>query len=215
MITVILGRRELGKSTLALFIARQTSTRVIFDPRKQYSTSTAIFTGQVGPEFFEALDTRSEIIVQPTFNVIQTFEQMCEELSDWIGENPNEPLTLLVDEARFVETSSGINPYFDWILRCTPRKTVNVIFTAHRPVDIAVDIRSIADFWIMFHTTQEHDLKVIGERCGPQVEEIVRELKPQELVIWNDSRATYRKEMDRGKWFVPMYATMTTEEARQ
>jgi hypothetical protein len=212
LISLILGRRELGKSTLALYIARKTPTRIIFDPRAMFHTSPDIFrddlflSGRAGVEenLELALDTRSEIIVAPPYHVIETFNSMCEILARWVEENPREELTLIVDEARFVETTSEINPFFDWLLRCTLRSQVNIVFTAHRPADIAVDIRSIADFWIMFHTTQEHDLKVIAERCGSEVSEMVHELKPGEVVIWNDSRATFRKETDRVKWFVPM-----------
>ena len=88
-----------------------------------------------------------------------------------------------------------------------------MIFTAHRPADVAVDIRAIATFWMIFRITQEHDLKVIGDHCGSKVVEQVLLLNDGELIIWNDSRATWRKESDRRKWYVPMAVQIEQREA--
>lgn len=212
MIISINGRRELGKSTLALFIARRKATRVIFDPRSQFKTSSTILKNVDVDILYEALDTEKEIIIHPETDVMRNFARTCDTIKIWLQDNPTEPLSFLIDEARFVDTPSEINESLDWILRCTPRKSVDTIFTSHRPADIAVNIRAIADFWIMFRITQQNDLKVIEERCGPQVRDMLPALKDNELILWNDSIGTWRQEKDRRKWFVPMSAQTKIKE---
>jgi hypothetical protein len=201
MISLCIGRREQGKSTLAYHLALQSSTRVIVDPRALFETSSDILPNANG--LYDLLDTRQEIIVQPEEETNEIFEAVCVEVKDWLQENPDEPFALLGDEARFFDTPSYIPSSLDWILRMSSRKLVHAIFTMHRPVDISVDIRAIADYWFIFHTTQEHDLKVIAERCGQEVAELVSNLdgSKNELIVWDDAHGTFRKETDRSKWY--------------
>jgi AAA+ ATPase superfamily predicted ATPase len=207
MITLIFGRREEGKTTLAYFLSRKTPTRVIFAPRPDVLESRQSIPDSQG--LFDLLDVRSEIIVKPPVQVIRTFEGVCSELRAWIEENPLEEISFLVDEARFIKTTEYIPESFDWLLRFTPKKFVHTILTAHRPVDIAVDIRAIADFWMIFQTTQEHDLKIIAERCGSPVAEAAKVLQSGQVLIWNDQRGISRQHNDRASWYVSINSNST------
>jgi len=194
MIILVFGRREQGKTTFAYHLALQKETRVEFDPRGMFATTSDIIPDSF--ELQELLDEREEIIVQPEHNVKRVFEDTCNSIWRWIKQyhdmGDELSLSFLVDEARFIDTPSYIPESLDAILRMAPRREVDTIFTAHRPVDISVDIRAIADYWAIFQTTQEHDLKVISERCGEQVAEIVAKLPAHHLVIWNDALGTFR-----------------------
>jgi hypothetical protein len=150
----------------------------------------------------ELLDTRSEIIVQPREYVRSAFSQVCRSFADWIEENPGEQAVLLADEVRFIDTPNTEYPSLDRIIRFGDPERVGVIMTAHRPGDISTDIRAIADFWCMFKTTQEHDLRVIDQRCGPQVAELVSRLERQQYVVWSDGEGTYTVKTDSTKWKV-------------
>jgi hypothetical protein len=198
VISLVLGRREQGKSTLAYHLALKSDTRVIFDPRSQFHTSSDIISDDF--DLLNLLDTRYEIIVQPEHSVPEVFERCAWSVNEWIKENPDEQLCFLLDEARFIETVKKIPPSLDAILRMAPRKTTHTIFTAHRPSDISVDIRAIADFWFLFHTTQEHDLKAIAERCGNDVADEVSTLKPFEIIVWDDGIGKARKDTNSSAW---------------
>jgi hypothetical protein len=200
MISLCIGRRTRGKSTLAYAIALQSDTRVIFDPRRQFGTTDDII---FEPGFlYESMSDRSEIIVQPHEEISVIFERVCFEIYDWIDDNQTEVLAFLVDEVRFLDTPGKSYPNFEKVLRfCDPEK-VNVILTCHRPVDISVDIRAIADFWCMFQTTQEHDLSIIYQRCGQECANAVRDLRGKEFILWNDGEGTFTKKMDSSSWFV-------------
>lgn len=217
MITLCIGRMGEGKSTLAYFIANRFPTRVIYDPRMQFNT-----TSDVLPEpslLYDMLDDRSEIIIQPRGNVQQLFEDTSQAIVDWMDENPEEPLVFLADEARLIQLVDGEGkfPAFDWILRSSGREKINVVITAHRPTDIPVNIRAIAHYWCIFPTTQEHDLKTIAERCGEDVAEAVSTLKRfesggAEVIVWDDGYATWKKHSDPKLWYVSLSQTRKQSE---
>lgn len=204
MLDLVIGRRELGKTTLAVSLSRHFSTRVIFDPRHMINTTSDILTdGQIEGVLYQMLDDRAEIIVQPHFNKEATFAAMCAEIYAWLQDNPGEPFCLLIDEARFVKTPED-NPHFDFIVRCTPRENVTVIMTCHGIVDISPDLRRVADFWILFRLTMEADLDRVRERCGDLIAEEVQKLEPYEYIVWNDAISTWKKHADKERWFVSL-----------
>jgi hypothetical protein len=79
---------------------------------------------------------------------------------------------------------------------------VNAILTCHRPVDISVDIRAIADYWCIFQTTQEHDLQIVSQRCGDECADAVQKLRDKQFLLWNDGDGTYVIKSDSTAWFV-------------
>jgi hypothetical protein len=204
MLDLFIGRRELGKTTLAVSISRNFPTRVFFDPRHMLNTTSDILRdGEVSGVLYKMLDTRSEIVIQPEFNVEQTFDEVCFEVIQWLRDNPGEKFCFLVDEARFVPNPDK-NKYFDFIVRCTPRSLVTVEMTCHGIVDISPSLRRVADYWILFQLTQESDLDTVRERCGDDVADAVKTLKPYEYIVWNDSIHQWRRHIDRTAWYVPL-----------
>jgi len=206
MITLVIGRRVQGKTTLAYHLGRKKPTLVIFDPRGTFSNSEI---SEI--EIYERLDLDSQIVVHPEGKVSDSFINVCEAVKDWIRDNPGEPLAFLVDEARFIDSPSGVPESFDWIIRFSDPKIVDVLLTAHRPSDISVDIRAIADYWCIFRTTQEHDLKVIAERCGGEVADAVRMLGDREFVVWNDGLAKMHVNREPNSWYVALNSPETSE----
>lgn len=202
MITLVIGRRTRGKSTLAYGIALQRNTRVIFDPRRQFHTTDDIIPSS--ENLYELLETRSEIIVQPSGNLKESFEATCYEIFDFTDDNPFSGFAFLVDEARFLDTPNQDYPYFEKILRFSKPQTIDIILTCHRPVDISVDIRAIADYWCIFQTTQEHDLDIIYARCGKACADTVQALRDKEFVFWNDGEGNFVVKRDAASWFVPI-----------
>jgi hypothetical protein len=200
MITIVVGRRGVGKTTLAYFLSRKNPTRLIFDPRAQFKTSTDIVHDGVG--IFELLDEKEEIIVQPYSDVKGNFLQVAQEFREWTIANPDEPCSFLVDEVRFLETPNENYDPLEQLLRFSDSSQVDIIFTCHRPGDIAVDIRAIADYLVFFRTTQEHDLKIIKERCGQEAVDVISNLNDYEFLVWNDGRAVFQVQKEPSIWYV-------------
>jgi hypothetical protein len=205
VLDLIIGRRELGKTTLAVSLSRNFDTRVIFDPRHMINVTSDVLTsaGQVQGVLYETLNERAEIVVRPDFDVEGTFAAMCAEIYSWLRDNPGERFCLLVDEARFVPNPEQ-NPHFDYIVRCTPRSDITVILTCHGIVDVSPDLRRVADYWALFRLTMEADLERIRERCGEEVANEVQKLEPYEYIVWNDAIGAWRKHADKTRWYVPL-----------
>jgi hypothetical protein len=200
VIILINGRREQGKTTLAYSLSLRRPTRVIFDPRRMFATSPIVISDPL--LLFDLMDRYPEIIVQPETDVQETFLTTAQEFREWSLANPEEPCVLLVDESRFIDTPNITYEPFEAILRFSPTDLVDVIMTSHRPSDINVDIRAIADFLIYFRTTQEHDLKVIVQRCGTQEGELVERLPDKNFLVWDDRLALYKVQQDPASWYV-------------
>src|SRR5262249_13068621 len=130
-------------------------------------------------------------------------ENTCQIIYFWLLENPQENLCLLLDEIRFIKNPES-NRYFDWIVRCTKRNMVTVEMTCHGIVDTPPTLRRIADFWILFQLTQDADIDTVRQRCGVEVAEQARTLKPYEYIVWDDSLHRYKKHSDPAQWFVSL-----------
>jgi hypothetical protein len=204
LIIMCIGRRRLGKSTLALFLAQPFPTRIFFDPkcRQGFFTSDVIINDT--SDLYQLLDTESEIIIKPMDHVAERFEIACDQIKQWTDDNPEEKFSLLVDEARLVELQEKYLPQsFDYLLRTTLLEQCRIIITAHRPTDINPNIRAIADNWLMFRTTHLGDLKTIEERCGPDVVQEVMKLGPREFIDWNDQTGTWSRVTNSNAWYLP------------
>jgi hypothetical protein len=204
MLDLFIGKRELGKTTLAVSVSQFYDTRVIFDPRHMINTTNDVLTeGNIKGALYEMLNDRADVIIRPTFDKQRAFDEMCREIYDWIRDNPDERFCLIIDEVRFIEMPEA-NQYFDFIVRCTNRSMVAVLMTMHGVVDVSTDLRRVADYWVLFQITLDADLDRIRERCGDEIAEQVQKLKPYQYIVWNDSNGTSRTYTDSSKWFVPI-----------
>lgn len=207
MIYLCNGRQRQGKTTLAKYIANQSPTRVLYDPRKQFHTSTVIYTGSEAESLYSFLDREPEIIVRPGMEMEVLLDPVCAEILDWHDDNPNERICLLVDEANLVEMNAKPReayPHFNYLLRSAGEENLNIVITAHRPTDAHPDIRAIAHYFCLFRITHEGDLRAVQEKCGEEVMLKVATLAPNELLVWNDNDGTYRLHPDREVWYVPL-----------
>ena len=204
MIYQLVGRRSVGKSTLALYLARQTSARVIIDPR-------GLFRG--APVRAENADEVSECFDRLTAGEIQEFaitayddpqalfRSSARHLQTWARGRTVRPLSVIVDEVRDADAECAA---FDWVRRGCPRDKMHVLFTCHRPVDIPTRVRAIADHWCIFRTTQTHDLKSIEERCSTAVATTVGALQGRQFVHWNDEIGEMRISADETAWYTSL-----------
>jgi hypothetical protein len=212
LLDLLIGKRELGKTTLAVSISQFYDTRVIFDPRHMINTTSDILSeGQISGILYELLNQRAEIIIRPKFDKQRAFDEMCQEIYDWLQDNPDQQFCLLLDEARFIEAPEK-NQHFEFIVRCTNRTLVAVLITMHGIVDVSTDLRRVADFWVLFRITLDADVDTIRERCGNEIAEKVRTLEPYQYIVWNDSNGTFKVFTDSAKWFVPLNRSTASHE---
>lgn len=209
MIYLCVGRRELGKTTLALYLTRNMRPRVIFDPRGLCPAPNGRVTSAA--EISQAFDLlnedatgiekRYELVITPDADTQATFEYTCGEIKSWLTRGKQ--VSFIVDESTFMKLD--VEP-FEWIIRCAPRRDAYIVLTQHRPTDVPPRIRAIADIWCVFRTIEPRDLQCIAERCTESFAAKVSKLKPREFMSWDDTKAddNTRTHTDPSAWHVPL-----------
>lgn len=212
MIYLNLGRREQGKTTLAYYLVSKQPTRVIFDPRGLFPTAHRLTTSdEVSSAFDRLYDTHPdaerrqdvELVITPEVDVQGLFEVTSREVKGWL--QAGHPIAFLVDEVSMVQTYiRGEFHEFNWILRLCPRQQAIIVLTAHRPVDVSVDVRAISDVWLLFAMTQEHDLNVIKQRCSPDVAALLPRLATYHFVQWDEGKGTGTVNKNPAGWYLKL-----------
>lgn len=210
MTYLFLGRRTRGKTTLAYYMAAKLPRRVLFDPRGMIRRPGAVVVRSI-PHFESAMDALSDgDISEVVYSPIEPIKSVAwpaftREVKNWVIANPHKSIAIMVDELSFVtKPGERQDESFEWVMKTCDSRKVFFFLTCHRPNDVPVDIRAIADYWCIFHATQEHDLDVIRERCTAQTAALVQRLHGSEFVIWDDGAGTMREYRDPTAWYLPL-----------
>jgi len=207
----------MGKTTLAYRMASKIDRRLIFDPRGMIRANPDAIVCDERGEMRRAVrevqaGDYAEMIFTPSGDLDEGFNAFASECRRWIATTPQLEVAVIIDEAAFIDQRST---HFQWVARCSPVETFHILMTCHRPMDIDTSVRAIADHWLIFQCRQEHDLKVIRERCSPEVADAVQRLSPRHFVHWDDGRAVMTVNRFGGTggpndWFVPLRARIET-----
>jgi len=209
VIYLSIGRRELGKTTLAYYMARKVDRCSVLDPRQMIQhdradVETVTRSSELDDHALYLLrgtDTR-ELIYHPYDDDLdEAFDRWTSAMKRAIVACPSQSVALMVDEASFFNLQS---PRFQWLAKCTYRDQVHILITAHRPIDVPTSIRSIADHWCIFSTSLEHDVAVFDRHMGPAVVSSVRRLQGREYVHWDDAHKRMRVQRDARVWHVAL-----------
>jgi hypothetical protein len=207
VITLVIGRRELGKSTLSMWMATRRPYSVLLDPRHLFESPSPV--GDLTAIGMEDLEDRMEqpapvsVVVQPDDYPDRASEELAKFTRRWTIDR-SEQLSVVLDESAQGEGQLYSLDYWGWHLRCHPRHQLDLILNAHRPKDIPTTWRSLADNWCVFRTTQEHDLEVLEARCGTRFVEAVSKLLPRHFAVWNDAKSEWSLRTNPAAWYVPL-----------
>lgn len=209
------GRREEGKTTLAMFLARKYHKGiVVFDPR-----------GMIGGIIVYNVDDLECAIEEGEWNngpIVfrydegdpeEKFEELCEVLFP-----PRFSLggfSLVVDEAGFLQNPQYINKAFSRAIKQHPteatgpiHESVAIIQTNHRLADFNNTCKALMNELFIFQTTLTGDLKTLDEHTGGsrEISSIVQNLEQHHCVrylygrqpkgmkqyeVWNDPSAWF------------------------
>lgn len=209
MIYLVIGRRKKGKTTLARYLSLRTQQRVSIDPRGLLPRESTFIVSD-GRSAETALQNNvPDITLVPRRDTQHDYERTIEAVANSIEKHPPLSFTLLIDETRFIPDllTSGL----DWILRCSDPECINIILTCHRPQDVKTDIRAIADNWLMFQMTQQHDIKVV-EGKSEHAARLLPRLPDRHFIDWNDAEGKLTVFSDPKTWYVPLRSVGTHEE---
>ena len=206
MIYICIGRRELGKTTLAYSMLSKLPKRAIIDARRMIHQPGADYSYDA-TDAVEALHEMMqeplahECIYQPHEDDLEgAFVTWTKALKGIVIDRPDVHTGILVDEASFynLETST-----FQWLAKCALRDYTHIIITAHQPKDIPTSIRAIADHWFIFYTSQKTDIDAIEAKSSEAAREVKR-LTGRSFVHWDDAHARLQINSTPSTWYVPL-----------
>lgn len=199
MLTVIIGRRKTGKSTLALSIAKtRHHTIIVFDPNNQFGNLPHIDNID---EFMENSDPGTMGRIVPT-DVEADFDALAEALDG--GSWKWGEYTLIVDEGSFLMSPQKVNAALERYARTSP-KDVAVIVTTHRSKDINPLLRALATDTFIFNQQLRRDIEVIADTFGEEVAEESKTLGEYVVIhCWLDRGGVMESETwdNPAEWYI-------------
>lgn len=202
----VCGKREQGKSTLALAMAEELSPRaVIWDPRLQFEVGV---TTSDYREFRELLDEEKPrfIVYQPlSIDDDEEFPPIANEIFERGRYSvPASQFTFLVDEAQDLAQSGESLRALSRLARKTKRDTVALIFTYHRPMDVRPIFRALPTDFYVFRQTLDDDLDWLRRNISPEVAERTRTLPDHHFIHAKVDQDQWRIIDTPEVWFVEM-----------
>jgi hypothetical protein len=186
----IVGRREEGKTTLALFLARRYKAKIIWDPRSMIgSRQTAVLVSNptdLEITIEEKQWTHGPIVYRPESGNVETeFTEFCEVL--FPPKFTRGGFALVIDEAGELQNAHGIHPALLRVIKqhptFPPRESVLVIQTNHRLSEFHNSCKALMNDLYIFQTTLPRDLDVLDQHTGiPEIRAIVANLPKHHCV---------------------------------
>jgi adenylate kinase family enzyme len=179
---LIVGRRGLGKSTLAEFIASKRNTnKIVFDPNNQFRDAQyRLYDIKKVKEVLERDESDEEpyyISYIPINDPEMEFDRFASVI--W----PYGDYALIIDESHRLQSPSYINENLDRIIRQAPRRErddpdpIDTLQTFHVPVDINRVSLSQADYMYVFRVTRAQDIEWMRKQFSDEIAEQVQKLR--------------------------------------
>lgn len=219
----IIGRRGLGKSTLALWRALLLNRNVAaFDPGDQYD-AMRVRTSDLDEvrKAFEADwtdDPLSLAYIPPSSNIELEWDKFAAVLWPYTGKHDGAgSYVLIVDECDELQSPQRIDEWLNRFVRRAPRREkgnpnpVDLIQTTHNPQDLHRTSFSQSDEVYIFNMFDARSIDVIRKQWGDAVADAVLNLKTpksdppgREVVKIDPETGGFTLVDDPATWFVSM-----------
>ena len=210
----MVGRREEGKTTLALYRAQQYTAKVIWDPRGmisgivvcnpddleyaiergEWKSGIPIVYRQESGDPHEEFDSVSQVLFPPKFT--------------------RGGFAFIIDEAGELQTPNSVHPQLLRIIKQHPTKPIEesvlIIQTNHRLSEFHNSCKALMNELYIFQTTLPRDLDVLEQHTGlPEVSEIVRGLPKHHCVKYiygrvDEGMSQYEVWDDPSVWYISL-----------
>ena len=224
MIILVMGRKEEGKSTLAMFLAQRIQRRVnghviaVFDPKHCFNrwpktsdldefeelltkTSTAV-TYQPLPAGQQTIDDET---IGEEFDAFMDALAIDEHLGRRSDARRHDlsPSIIIVDEFSYLERGQA-PAWIETLVRLARKPDVYLLLAAHRPVEFSTQLRSQADELFFFNQTAPADLRAIEEVASPEIAEVVRTLPKRHVVRYEVASRDSQVWATPEAWYVDL-----------
>lgn len=171
---LVIAFKNQGKSTLALHIAREKHKPIIaYDEHEVYTdVGQVVDLDELEDYVTDGLKRDDFLVYVPSGeNEQEEFNEFCARIWKPVG------VTILIDEASYIQTSGHASKYLKKLLRLNEeRYNVSLIQATHRATELSTVTRSQSWDWYILFTPDPRDIGVIRERWGDAVAAAVQQL---------------------------------------
>src|SRR5216684_192063 len=216
MNVLIMGRRGLGKSTLAEYVAQSLhETVLIFDANAQFKN--ADFSTSDLRKFENEINSSSRkeglsvLAYIPSGDIEFEWDRFMSMLWGKNAVPEYGDYSLIIDEAHRLQKAQYINPWLDRLMRQAPRKergdenSIDIIQTFHRPIDVHSVVAGLADTVYMFRQTRKSWLDWIAKEWDDDVAQKVATLRTppegRDVLKLNVESGEYEIVEDASSWY--------------
>ncbi len=162
----------MGKTTKAMALALETGHGVLaYDPNSNYRAWPQTATDDL--EQFAEITSR-----QDTRVAVYRPSDPKAELAGFLAiASAHRPVTVIIDEAHYVQRPQQIDPELDAYIRAHERDSLDIILTLHTPTDVWTRAKSLATDFYFWRINWGVDLDYIAEHFSEEIAEKVSELK--------------------------------------
>lgn len=224
---LIIGRRGLGKSTLAEYRASQLNPhQIYFDPGDQFQSAVKhartvkdfcalLDQDHDAPEGFHGSDwPRSIAYVPMSEHIEDEWDKFARALWEYTGQHEGAAsYCLVIDEAHELQSAHQINDWLARFIRRSPRRErgdsnpVDLVQTTHNPQDLNRLTFSQVDHVYIFNMFDRRALKAISDQFGEEVSEEVKALRTpktggRDVLVIEAETSEYRVIDNPMEWYV-------------
>lgn len=218
---LIIGRRGLGKSNLAMYEANLLNpNQVYFDPGNQFHN-----VDYKTEDLLELIKTLEDwpgdqtfvvSYVPPKGNIEVSWNNFAAAIWDFTGQHEGAAsFVLIIDEAHRIQSPQMVNDWLDEFIRRAPRRErndgnpIDIIQTTHCPQDLHRVSWAESDYVFFFNIFDKRALKAIDEQFGGKIEnvvELVSTLKTpktggREVLVIESETGAHRVIENPQEWF--------------
>lgn len=184
MNTLVLGRRGLGKTTLAVWRGKLLNKHIIaWSPGAQFAKQADFRTYDL-PELLDYIDESEEESTYLAEYIPDAADDLNEQFV-YFGQAlwRYGDFALIVDEAEELQSPAQINPMLNKYIRQAPRRekgeadAVDIIQTSHFPVDFHKVSFGLSDEYYLFRLKRDLDYERIEKEFGLEIRSAVEMTK--------------------------------------
>jgi hypothetical protein len=171
---LVIAFKNQGKSTLGLHIARMNRKPIIaFDEHEVFTrVGHVVDLDELEDYITDGLKRNDFLVYVPSGeNEQEEFNEFCARI--WKPAN----VTILIDEASYIQTSGHAAKYLKKLLRLNEEiYNVSLVQCTHRATELSTVSRSQSWDWYILFTPDPGDIRVIRDRWGDEVANAVQQL---------------------------------------